>query len=225
MSLPKVFSIIKVDSKDDRFISLKKLIINELQRKVECDDYETIANYIFEIITNPNLTPQSFDEECNEVFQDDTKYYQQFIIKHAQEIYKCDNEDKDLLDEFWEERQNKNKEKENVYSKYPNQGIKHNIHNKRGGKNYGSRDDREFNLGGKKVVLKKKHDESKDDTRGPRERTRSRDEDTRDEYPSYRNTGFTVPRGLIRGNFMRYPRPNMRGGMMGEHTMPHQSIE
>lgn len=211
MEIPQVFSLVKIDDKDDKFISFKNILINELKKKVECENYDEVANFIFQIITTPNLSKEAFEKDFTDVFEDDTNYFQQFIIKHAKEIY--GSGEKDLLDEIREEKANKEKDK--FQGKGPNYYTKREDYRGRGGK------PAEFNLGGKKVVLKGK---GNDEENKYNDRSRSRDEEQQ-QYPSARNTGFHVPRGMIRGNFVRYPKTFGRGGMPGRPIREYNPLE
>lgn len=208
MSVPKVFKLINIDENDDRYRSLKSLFLNELKMNVQCleTEMETIANYIFEVLKKPNLTYESYNEEFVELFDKKSTFFQELLAKHAEKLYA--EKDKDLLDEYKEEKERKYKESNLDKSGRPfrdrnNRSQDYQIGFK-GAKPFSRGDQSEFNIGGKKIVLKnKKYDDSTQEVH--HQRDRSRDEEYkpsyRDQQGGYQKPNFIVPQGVIRGNF------------------------
>lgn len=188
------------------------------------------------------------EEEFQELFEEKSKFLLNSLVKAIEEIYvhpkqkkiysKIDNQlegrkpvnkstEKDLLDEFYEDKQNKNKLHHNNRkgSKYSNED------NFKTSGWQGHKDD--FVVGGKKIVLKGNrsnefpesiHTNNNNANKKYRERSRE-NEIAPKEYNGYNNPvnyynqAFTIPRGFFRN-------PSIRGGrfpmMPGMHRMPNE---
>lgn len=183
MSLPIIFKKIKNDPKDDKFNNLKSIFLNELKKRIDCESHDVIIKYIFEIVCNPTLDKATFDKEFKELFDERSTEFQNVLIKSAELVYGNEDEN-DLLEEV-------NKEKDNSKRRE----VK----------------GKEFNLGGKKVVLKsKKYDDTEpEDQRPERERSRDKSRDYKESH--HPSNPFHVPRGLLRGSYYGYP-PFIRMG-------------
>ena len=183
MSLPNVFKLIKIDDNDTKYVNLKKILLNELKSNVTCDDYDSVASYVFHCIIDPSCSYESLNKEFIDLFEDKARYFMDVLIKNSENIYRIkpsNNEgEEDLLDEVYKKKADL---KPKVTSKT-------------------------FNLGGKKVVLKSnKHDDEENIEENKRERSRDKF------HGEFQNTNnFHVPRGMIRGSYIRYPRPAIRG--------------
>lgn len=178
------------------------------------------------------------------MFEEKAKYLLNSLVKSIEDIYsktksfkksndngekKLDNKttEKDLLDEFYEDKQNK------YYQNKPSNNRKgskfSNDDNFKKGGWQGHKDD--FVVGGKKIVLKgNKKDEPSDNNTSnntvKKYRDRSRENEIPNDYNNYANAAvnyynqaFTIPRGFFRN-------PNIRGGrfpiLSGFNRVPNE---
>ncbi len=185
MSIPLILKKIKNDPKDEKFNTLKGIFLNELKKKIDCENHEVIIKYIFEIVCNPSLDKATFDKEFKELFEEKSTEFQDLLIKSAQLVY-TNEEEEDLLDEV-----NKGKSNDN--------SIKREVKGK------------EFNLGGKKVVLKSKKYDDNEVPEDEQKRERSRDKSREYKESHHPSHPFHVPRGVLRGSYYGYP-PFIRMG-------------
>jgi hypothetical protein len=242
-----------VDEKDSRFLKLKEELLLELKENIICEDYEPILNYVFEVMSKDD---SEIESEFKELFEEKANHLLDHLISLVEKIYKINNEkitlkfpnnqirlkdeklnnkedEKDILDEFYEDKANKD--------------DRNNMNNFRGGFNndrnfalnpedgnyYQKRNNKyskqEFNLGGKNIVLKggKKDENSQQQNKYQNYRDRSRDtegfnsQNVPNHYNNYPDYDYNMK--MDTRNPYGYP-PNMahnQGNMMQPHYNPN----
>lgn len=230
MSVPKSFSKIIIDKNDKKYNILKEILIKELSDTFVNENYDEVIDFIFETITKPDISMSTIESSFKIAFQDEATNFLDTVIKNANEIYENSNvlknnkqetsDDMDLLDEI-------NEAKASKINNENKQNIKQNYNNKKTGESS------KFNIGGKTIVLKNKHTNNDDKNDFKRERSRDKEiQYSKQSFNSkqysnnnFRNNDFSIPRGFIRGNFSRFPRPSIRLGGYKQSSYIKNSTE
>lgn len=250
----KLFSLVKINDKDDKFVKLKQKLLTDLKENIVCEDYEPIISYVFEVITKPDVTMKVVESDFKELFEENGIYLLDALIKHIESTYtpsssdikkdikelvtirknskeqhfnNNNNTEKDLIDEFFEEKESKTKSQpngkfNNNYNNQYNNNFNPDSQFKRGRPGFKE----QFHIGGKMVVLKGSKHETNGDTSNSHYRERSREDEMKyppQQFDFYGNnyymghmphSQFSVPRGISK--------PGMRGGRMPMMTFPQR---
>jgi hypothetical protein len=146
------------NEKDEKINTLKKQFLNEMKKKIECEDYNLIINYIMKLISDQSLTKKRLEDEFKDIFEDNSNELLEIFIKIIESIY--EETEEDLLDELRKKEVKESKDNKDMRFGKFNKVI--------------VQPKKEFNINGKKIVLKNKKNEDENEKEEGRERERSR---------------------------------------------------